>query len=134
MVDAVEVLGGQVEVLACGLIVVMDAPVVVRLAFWVVALVVLEDDAKRGGCGVDGGCGRERGRDEESGRVVVDDVEVGSGRGIWLEDDGPGVGACTVADGKEEETRDREGPMLLEGKCCPYPIWLVDGDEDGLCV
>lgn len=56
MVDAVEELGGQVGVLSCGLVVVMDVPVVVRLAFCVVALVVLEDDAERGGCGVDGGC------------------------------------------------------------------------------
>lgn len=122
------------EVLACGLVVVMDAPVVVRLAFWVVALVVLKDDAERGGCDAVEGCPRERWRDEESGRVVVDDVEVGSGRGISLEDDGPGVGACTVADGEEREPRGLEGPALLEGECCPRPVWLVDGSKGGLCV
>lgn len=89
------------EVVVCGLVVAMDAPVVVRLAFCVVALVVLEDGAERGGCDALEGCPRERWRDEESGWVVDDDVEVRSGRKIWREDDGPGVGACTVADGEE---------------------------------
>lgn len=90
---------------------------------------MLEDDAERGGCGVGGGCPRERGRDGESVRFVVDDVDVGSGRGIWLEDDGPEVGARGIADWDERRPCELGVPALLDGARCAPPRWLDDGRE-----